>query len=429
MIIWPDSVVYSIGGAMLLMMLIGIMLSVSMPALGKWNKRFFVILFSLLLLYVTVLYIDTGIYKDPTMATAETIVVFFEYLLFSGITFMPTFFLLHTCSESTKGSPLIRAVVVLWVAYCFMLIISQFTDVFYYTTPNNQFFRGKWFALMLAPLAAILILNTVGVIRRRKKLSKRVFIALLVYLLPVTVVVIVYMFGAFDPLISFVVVLCALALLGLILVNNIEQHVRQQREIANQRAGVLVLQMRPHFIYNTMMSIYYLCKQDADKAQQVTLDFTTYLRKNFTAIASDDAVPFKDELEHTRAYLDVEMAQHEDMLFVEYDTPHIHFRVPPLTLQPLVENAVKHCLNPNGDPLRIYVKTRLTDHGSEIIVENTGEGFKPSDNDEPHIALANIEQRLEFMCDGKMTIAPREGGGTIVRVIIPTQKDRKERIT
>lgn len=117
--------------------------------------------------------------------------------------------------------------------------------------------------------------------------------------------------------------------------DQIIHNFHQQREIANQRASVMVLQMRPHFIYNTMMSIYYLCKQDADKAQQVTLDFTTYLRKNFTAVASEEAVPFKDELEHTKAYLAVEQAQHEDMLCVDYDTPHIDFKVPPLTLQPL----------------------------------------------------------------------------------------------
>ena len=188
----------------------------------------------------------------------------------------------------------------------------------------------------------------------------------------------------------------------------------------------MVLQMRPHFIYNTMTTIYYLCKQDADKAQQVTLDFTEYLRKNFTAIASENTVPFADELKHTQAYLAVEQAQHEDDLFMEFDTPHTRFRVPPLTLQPLVENAVKHGLDPDGDPLHIYVKTRLTNSGSEIIVENDGAEFNPADDNEPHIALANIRQRLEMMCGGSMTITPRDGGGTVVRVTIPFKTRRKD---
>ena len=133
-------------------------------------------------------------------------------------------------------------------------------------------------------------------------------------------------------------------------------------------------------------------------------------------------MPFKDELEHTRAYLAVEQAQHEDMLYVDYDTPHTDFEVPPLTLQPLVENAVKHSLDPNGEPLRIYVKTRLTDLGSEIVVENNGTDYQPANDNKPHTALVNIQQRLDMMCKGTLTIAPRKGGGTVVKVIIPNTK-------
>lgn len=194
---------------------------------------------------------------------------------------------------------------------------------------------------------------------------------------------------------------------------------RQQREIAHQRAGVMVLQMRPHFICNSMMGIYYLCDQNPEKAKQVTLDFTTYLRKNFAAIASEDTVPFKDELEHTRAYLAVEQAQFEDSLFVKFVTPHILFRVPPLTLQPIVENAVKHGMKSCNDPIHISVTTRQTDTASEIIVEDDGPGYNPVDDNEPHIALNNIRERLEMMCKGKLEIAPREGGGTVVKVTIP----------
>ncbi|MBR0060940.1 MAG: histidine kinase, partial [Selenomonadaceae bacterium] len=178
--------------------------------------------------------------------------------------------------------------------------------------------------------------------------------------------------------------------------------------------------MRPHFIYNAMMSIYYLCAQNPKKAQEVTLDFTTYLRKNFTAIVSEETVPFADELEHTLAYLAVEQVQFEDSLQVEYDILYKNFRLPPLTLQPIVENAIKHGMDPEYAPLCISIKTRETDSGSEIIVEDNGPGFDfKSDDNKPHIALKNIMQRLEIMCGGKMTINPRAGGGTIVTVTIP----------
>lgn len=421
MISWSDIGSYSAAGAFLLLMIVGIVFSALMPALDRWSRRYFITLFSLLLLYVVVVFADMIIYTNPEMATAERVVIVLEYLFFSALTPMPMVFLLHCCGESIRKNPLFGAVAALWVVFCLMLIIGQFTDVFYYAEPGNLYFRGKWYPLLLVPLVATMILNITGLVRRYKKLSKRYYIALLVYMLPMTIAIIIYMFASADMLVVFGISLCALTMFGIIFSENVEQYMRQQRELANQRASVMVLQMRPHFIYNTMMGIYYLCDQDPGKAKQVTLDFTTYLRKNFTAIVSEDTIPFHNELEHTRAYLAVEQAQFEDVFFVSFDTPHTMFRVPPLTLQPIVENAVKHGMSSSSDPIHISVVTRQTESGSEIIVEDDGPGFDPVDDNEPHIALNNIRQRLSLMCGGTLAIAPREGGGTSVKVTIPSQ--------
>ena len=145
--------------------------------------------------------------------------------------------------------------------------------------------------------------------------------------------------------------------------------------------------MRPHFIYNALMSIYYLCAQKPQKVQEVTLDFMTYLRKNFTALAGEDTISFSDELEHTRAYLLIEQVQFEDNLLVDFDTPHKNFRVPSLILQPIVENVIEHGINPESAPLRIFIRTRKINFESEI------------------------------MCGGKLIIRLREEGGAVVKVI------------
>jgi LytS/YehU family sensor histidine kinase len=174
-----------------------------------------------------------------------------------------------------------------------------------------------------------------------------------------------------------------------------------------------------------MTSIYYLCDQDAQKARQVTADFTDYLRKNFNALASETPIPFSAELEHTRAYLAVEQAQFGNMLIVEYDTQFTHFRLPPLTLQPIVENAVKHGMDLDSGPLRISIRTRNTDTSTEIIVEDNGPGFDPSDENRPHTALDNIRQRLEMMCDGKLDVMSRNESGTTVIVTIRGQKEER----
>lgn len=409
-----------LNSAMLILTALGLGIAAIMPSTDRPSRRFFVSLFATLLLCMAVALVDLLVYKNPSMATAERIAVYFEYLLISLPMPMFTAYLLRTCGENCRKNSLFRTVIILWVIYFILLGVAQFTTFLYYVTLENQFVRGVWHPFLMAPMTIIMILNLSGVIRRRKNLPPKYYVAFLIYLLPLTVTWIVHTFFFVPDLVFFGVSLSTLSMFLIILYDRIESYVEQQREIAHQRASIMVLQMRPHFIYNAMMSIYYLCARDPKKAQQVTMDFTTYLRKNFTAIASEDTIPFSDELEHTRAYLAVEQVQFEDNLCVEYDTPHKNFRLPPLTLQPIVENAVKHGMDPEYAPLCISIRTRETNSGSEIIVEDNGTGFSLADDDfKPHIALVNIKQRLEMMCGGKLTIRHREGGGTVVSVIIP----------
>ena len=444
---WGDLVRLGCSGAMLSLTALGLVIAALMPAEDRWNRRFFMALFATLLLCMVVVLIELLVYKDPTMATVERISVFFEYLLLPLPMPMFTAYLLHTCGEGWRRSGLFRAVLLACGVFFLLLLSAQFTTFLYYVTPDNQFCRGPWHPLLMAFMVMPMLLNLLGVVQLRGKLPPKYHAAFLVYLLPLAAALIIHTFFYVPEFIFTGMVLSTLSMFAIILYDQIDQYVKGQREIAHQRASIMVLEMRPHFIYNAMMSIYYLCARDPQKAQQVTLDFTAYLRRNFTAIASENTVPFSDELEHTRAYLAVEQVQFEDSLLVDYDTPHKEFRLPPLTLQPIVENAVKHGMDPECAPLRISIRTRRTDSGSEIVVEDDGQGWPSADagagragfatqNEaepvpkgpaalhapngcEPHIALANIRQRLSMMCGGKLTIEPREGGGAVVRVTIP----------
>ena len=351
-------------------------ISVIIPGMNKWNKRFFVTLFAVFVLCMISMSVELLTYGDPSKITEERITVYFEYLLVSITMPMFTAYLLRTCGEDWQKSSLFRTVIVLWGIYFILLATAQFTTIFYHFTPDNQYIRGSLYLLMPAPMFAVMFLNLASVIQRRDKLSKKYYVAFLIHLLPLQGALFVHNFIVESlALVSLGMSISTLSMFVIILYDQIEQYVGQQREIAHQRANIMVLQMRPHFIYNAMMSIYYLCAQDPKKAQQVTLDFTTYLRKNFTAIVSEETIPFSDELEHTRAYLAIEQVQFEDSLLVEYDISHTQFRVPPLTLQPIVENAVKHGMDPECAPLRITIRTRQTQFGNEIIVEDNGSGF------------------------------------------------------
>ena len=202
----------------------------------------------------------------------------------------------------------------------------------------------------------------------------------------------------------------------------------QKHDIAEHDYKIKALQIRPHFIFNTLSNIYYLCELNPPKAQKVIDDFTIYLRKNINAVSKQELISFEEELSHTKAYVSVAKARYEDLLVVNYDTPLLNFKLPALTLEPLVENAVKHALDPDSDPLQIMIRTRLENSYNVIIVENTGadfpvESFNESrsslvkDNDS-HIGLDNIKSRLAFSCGGSLKLSKRPNGGTIATICI-----------
>ncbi|MBR1843056.1 MAG: histidine kinase [Oscillospiraceae bacterium] len=414
---------FSIISAALVLSVMGLLFAAVMPGIDSWSKRFFRLFFSVLLACCLSSIVDLSISGYPDMRAAKYCMLVLESLLLSIPVPMLTAYLLHCCGDNVRRSRLFHIVIGLWAAF-FILLISA--ALFYYPAFDSQKDHRVLYAIMLLPLVAILLFNLAGLIRRRKQLSHKVYLSFLIAILPMTAALIVQMFVDVVPLLDISVVISALAMYGIVLSDQIEQDLyrqreiaRQQQEIANQRASVMVLQMRPHFIYNTLMSIYSLCSQDPQKARQVTKDFTDYLRRNFNAVASDGTIPFSAELEHTRAYLAVEQVQFEELLDVEYDTPFTSFRLPPLTLQPLVENSVKHGMDPYAGPLHVLIRTRSTDDGTVITVEDNGPGFDPSDETKPHTTLENIRQRLEMMCGGRMAITPGESGGTVVTLTIP----------
>ncbi len=418
---WYYITVYSIAGAFILLTILGIVFSLVVPIFDKWNKRYLITLFSFQLLCMATCFLDIIIYDNPKMATLEKINIFLEFLSLISIAVMPSVFLSHYAGEKLKNGLLAKIAIVFGITSLALLIIGQFTDIFYSVTPNNEIKRGPLFPLLISPVLVILLFDIVGVFVIRKRILKAYFVAFLVYLPPLITAVFLHMFFSLELFIVLAIGLWALTILVLMVKENAKEYFNQQKEIANQNAHILVLQMRPHFIYNTMTSIYYLCEQDPNKAKQVTLDFTTYLRKNFAAIASEETIAITEELEHTHAYLAVEQAQFEETLFVTFDTPHTLFRIPPLTLQPIVENAVKHGMVASDKPIHITVRTRKTPTASEIIVEDDGPGYQPKDDNEPHIALNNIRQRLEMMCKGTLEIYSGDEGGTVVKITIPSE--------
>lgn len=401
---WTTFFYSVIDATTLLIAVLGILVVLILRNLENRWRLFCVVFFSDIVLKASASMLSrfSAVYwhNMPLQTTCDFLATLFS----SAIIPLLALYTLRCCSQEPRQSFLWKLILSLWGICIAAAVGDLLTRTLFAVSTQDGTEQKRWLIPVYLFFTAISLISCfVAVIRRRKQLSKLQFILILVYLLaPVSVML--------------------LAMELMLLVDQGKRYIKQKEEIADQKGRLAVLQMRPHFIYNTMTSIYCLIEQDAPKAQQVTLDFTNYLRKNFTAIAKEGTIPFTEELEHTRAYLAVEQVRFKEKLFVEFDTPYTSFRLPPLTLQPIVENAVKHGVDPDLDPLYITVRTRENKQGAEITVEDTGPGFGLNDNNEPHIALGNIRERLEMMCNGKLTISERKGGGTVIKIIISNKQ-------
>ena len=153
--------------------------------------------------------------------------------------------------------------------------------------------------------------------------------------------------------------------------------------------------------------------------------FSAYMRWNLNTLGVTKTVPFATEMKHVRTYVDLEKLRFKERLNVRYDIRDTSFNIPALTLQMLVENAIKHGITVKEDGGTVKISTRSTGHGHVITVSDDGVGFdvtKPIvDDDRSHVGLANVRQRLEEMSDGTMEIRSEIGHGTVVKVTIPKE--------
>ena len=415
---WIDIINFAFGVTGLTLALVGFILSYFFKSMDRGYRIFFNIFFAVMVLCVIsdlASQLSFGLVNSGLIWLSE-LSLFLESLLSSLLLPMFTFLLLTICGEKWNKSTLFWVEIGLWIVYYILLFITQFTTGIYYFTNDNIYHRGPYYPLLLVPPALMMAANIIGLHHRKKHLSTKQIRALAINLLiPLAAILVQMLFYGFL-LIIIATTFSALIMYTVILSDLSDNYNRQTEELNKQKLSNLVLQMRPHFIYNTMTSIYYLCGMDPEKAQGLVGNFTVYLRNNFNALTNENLIPFDKEIEHTKAYLEVEKVRYENLLFVDYDIRHKAFQLPPLTLQPIVENAVKHGVDPELSPLNILISTRKNGKNIIITVEDNGPGYKPAGDDEIHVGINNIRERLKLMCNGQLTISPKEGGGT--RVII-----------
>jgi two-component system LytT family sensor kinase len=201
----------------------------------------------------------------------------------------------------------------------------------------------------------------------------------------------------------------------------------QERLLLNARMEALQNQINPHFLFNTLNSVSSLVRFDPDTAREMIIKLANILRRLLNN--TEAFVPLSEELEFIDNYLDIEVVRFgRDKLHVvkEIEVASLDVTVPSMLLQPLVENCIKHGLSSKIEGGSIYLRSRVTDVGLIIEVEDDGVGMTAGAPGQPNgestgIGMANVAERLKVLYSGSasMTVNSSPGSGTLIRLRLP----------
>ena len=200
------------------------------------------------------------------------------------------------------------------------------------------------------------------------------------------------------------------------------QNSRLEAELKDSRISIMLSQIQPHFIYNTLGTIERMCLKDPKKAFELVRNFSLYLRGNFSELDSVVPIRFSEELKHVEYYANIEKVRFPDMNII-YDIESKDFVLPALSVQPLVENSIKHGLMRLETGGTVNIRSYENDTNFIIEVKDDGVGFDtalPVD-EKKHVGLRNIRGRLKAMVNGELIIESKIGEGTKATIKIPKE--------
>ena len=216
---------------------------------------------------------------------------------------------------------------------------------------------------------------------------------------------------------------------------NYQESIRVKKleeELKDSQLSLAFSQIKPHFLYNTLSTVGVLCKKEPNLASEAIDVLANYMRVNLDSVDQTTPVTFTKELNHLRAYLWLEKMRFGDDLQISYDLQTERFQLPILSVQPIVENAVRHGMMGREGVCHLHISTRELETCFEIIVEDDGIGFDTEEekNDgRSHIGIKNVRNRLKKMVGGTLIIESEKGKGTKVTIRIPKENGDEDNST
>ena len=305
-----------------------------------------------------------------------------------------------------------------------LVIISQFNHMYYLIDDNNIYHRQELFWLSQTFGIFCMLIDGSLLIRYRSRLRRAELVAMGAYIaMPVIAMCIqIYIYGI--AVLYLATTISALCIYISIQVEQSRKFAREALELERSRTLLMLSQIQPHFLYNSLSVIKGLCQTEPHLAEQAVDHFSDFLRGNLNSLTNGEVIPFEQELSHARHFLALEQMRFGNRIKVCYDIPVTNFSIPSLTLQPIVENAVCHGILKRKEGGTISISTAETDSAFTVTVLDDGIGFdilKPPSDGRTHIGISNVRMRLSAQCNGCLGIKSRPDYGTTVTITIPKE--------
>lgn len=210
---------------------------------------------------------------------------------------------------------------------------------------------------------------------------------------------------------------------------NKDALVESELALERNRNNLLLAQIKPHFINSNLAVIRSFCYEEPEKAVEMLDHFSGYLRENIQQIDDMQLVSFEREMESVDNYVYLEMQRFPDKIEVIKDIKVKDFFVPPLSVQTIVENAIRHGISMTGKKGTVRISTLAKDDNIIVKIEDNGKGFDVDSIEFDginHVGIKNVANRLKRILNGKIKVESEVGYGTIVTFYIPKENVRKE---
>ncbi len=295
-----------------------------------------------------------------------------------------------------------------------------------------QFFGLKDFEENMLVWTILIIISTLYMLNSVKYIGKKLHGNLttiyrginIVLLISILIEIISCMCYSAIEVGTYIRIAISIYIVGLVYIGTIcvmestNDEVLVQERMQRSRMQLMISQMQPHFMYNTLSAIQELCYTDPNMAADTIVKFSNYLRANVDFLDHEEMIHFRQELKHIRNYIEIQKIRFGDNLVYEEYLEETNFMLPPLTIQPIIENAVQHGVRKRKTSGIVKLITKV--EGDQIMIQVTDNGYGFEEKvmpDKGFHSFDNVKYRLETLVNANIEIDSTKNG-TRVTIIL-----------